>query len=69
MHWFVRNKRVYLGPIDNTHLLSIQSDPLLKNCGYACLADKAKVEIYLTLPVESVERKQLESIRMGRIFQ
>jgi hypothetical protein len=64
MRWFQRDSRIYIGPVTELQMDVLRTRPVLASSGIACQAAHGKVEVYLTLPQDSVSSKVLEDLRM-----
>lgn len=63
MNWFIRNRKVYIGPVTDTQASILKNYNLFKECGVSCSASPDKVEMYLTMPASTHIIKDLHSIR------
>lgn len=51
MRWFMRQDKIYLGPVTDPDLNRLMTDPLISNkAGIACMAGGSRVETYVTIP-------------------
>ncbi len=67
MRWFKRDNRFYIGPVSDNQIDLLLSQPRLENGGVACMADRGKVETYVTVPADERIMKFLDSMRLGAI--
>jgi hypothetical protein len=68
MKWFMRDSKIYVGPVADSQIDVLQTRPLFERSGVACRAGNGTVELYLTLPADSVPVSALDRLKFGDVF-
>lgn len=69
MNWFKRDTKLYIGPVSDSQIDDLLSNPRLVGCGISCIAGGGKVETYLTVKDSGVDAKVLNDIRREVLSQ
>ena len=57
MYWFLRDEKIYIGPVNDIQLDTITVQ--LLNSGIACRANNGSVATYVTIPANSISANDL----------
>lgn len=63
MRWQLNNEKYYIGPVTESQIDQFKKSTLFENSGIACMAQNGKVEIYITLPANEVQYKDLNLMK------
>lgn len=65
MKWFMRDSKIYIGPVSDSQIDALRTRPILSNSGVACRAGHGNVDVYLTLPASSMSISALDRMKFG----
>ena len=55
---FIKNQKIYVGPLTDSQLDKLKTLPELTQSGIACSATKEKIEMFLTIP-DDIKNKEI----------
>lgn len=61
MRWFLRDEKIYIGPVSDIQLDTISSQ--IPNSGIACYASSKSIETYVTVHVSSIMPTDLSAFK------
>ena len=59
---FRRNDRFYIGPLTDSKIDLLKSNPQMRDCGLACLSANGDAAVYLTIQGHGLTNKTVETI-------